>query len=285
MRRLVIGCGYLGKRVARAWRDAGDEVYATTRGERTEVLSSAGFRPLVVDVTAGPALRALPEVDTVLFAVGRARLSGVTMFDIHVIGLHAVLDALPASTGRVIYVSTTGVYAQNVGEWVDEASVTEPLHEGGRACLTAERLLRAHVRGRNGIVLRMAGLYGAGRVPLANDVMQGRSIAGSPDAYMNLIHVDDAAHAAVAVVDLPSITSRTYVVSDDHPPTRGEYVGMVAAGMALPAPPFTGGNGRGKRVHNTRIVRELDLHLKYVSFREGLAPSHPDAARRVLDPL
>ena len=83
-------------------------------------------------MTHGPALGTLPVVDTVVFAVGRARRSDVTMFDIHVRGLRAVLDALPESTGHVIYVSTTGVYAHNGGEWVDEESACAPTRDGAR---------------------------------------------------------------------------------------------------------------------------------------------------------
>ena len=132
VRRLVVGCGYLGERVAQLWRDAGDDVYATTRGDNAGALARAGLRPLTVDVTRGP-LSALPVVDTVVFAVGRSRRSGATMRDIHVEGLGAVLNALPGATGRVIYVSSTGVYAQDGGEWVDEESVCTPDREGGRA--------------------------------------------------------------------------------------------------------------------------------------------------------
>ena len=273
MRRLVVGCGYLGERVARLWREAGDEVYATTRGARVDELSRAGLRPLVVDVTRHSVADALPEVETVLFAVGRSRLSDTTMVDIHVTGLRTVLDALPASTGRVIYVSTTGVYAQDAGEWVDEASATEPLREGGKACLSAERLLFAHARGGDAVVLRMAGLYGHGRIPREKDIVLGRSIAGSPEAYLNLIHVDDAARAVVVAADLPQSRGRTYVLSDSHPATRGEYVGVVAAELGFPPPPFTGGSGRGKRVRNTSTVNALDLQLRYPSFREGLTAS------------
>ena len=71
VRRLVVGCGYLGERVARVWRDAGDDVYATTRGAKADGLYRAGLRPIVLDVTKGPGPGALPEVDTVVFAVGR----------------------------------------------------------------------------------------------------------------------------------------------------------------------------------------------------------------------
>jgi len=272
VRRLVVGCGYLGERVARLWREAGDEVYATTRGGGANALSRWGLRPLTVDVTQGP-LSALPVVDTVVFAVGRARRSGATMFDIHVEGLRAVLDALPGSTGRVIYASSTGVYAQNAGEWVDETSACEPVRDGGKACLSAERLLFAHAHGRDALVLRLAGLYGPGRVPRSADVAAGRPIAGSPDAYLNLIHVEDAARAVVAAAASEPITDRTYVVSDGHPPTRAEYMSLLATRLAAAPPVFEGGSGLGKRVRNDRAVRELGVRLRYPSYREGLAAS------------
>ena len=273
MRRLVVGCGYLGGRIARLWRQAGDDVYATTRGARVDELSRERLQPIRLDVTGETPLRALPAVDTVVFAVGR---SGAAMFDIHVKGLRSVLDALPASTRRVIYVSSTGVYAQSTGEWVDEESECEPTREGGRACLAGERLLFAHPHGANAVVFRMAGLYGAGRVPHASAVAAGGPIAGSPSAYLNLIHVDDASFAVATVADSESIAGRTYCVSDGHPPTRGDYVDLVARRLGVASPGFTGGGGLGKRVRNTLAVDSLDLQLRYPSCHEGLAawPEH-----------
>jgi len=272
VRRLVVGCGYLGRRVARLWREAGDDVYATTRGDNATALSREGLRPLTMDVTRG-VLSALPVVDTVVFAVGLDRRSGATMSDIHVEGLRAVLDALPGETGRVIYVSSTGVYAQDGGEWVDEESVCEPVREGGRACLAGERLLFAHARGRDPVVLRLAGLYGPGRVPRSADVAASRSIAGSSDAFLNLIHVDDAARAVVGAATLRPVMNRTYVISDGHPPTRREYLATLATRMGVAPPRFTGGRGLGKRARNDLAVRELGLRLNYPSYREGLAAS------------
>ena len=172
----------------------GDEVYATTPGPRAPDLARAGLRPLTLDVTRRPAPRSLPSVDTAVFAVGR---SGATMHDVHVKGLSLVLEALSVSTGRVIYASTTGVYGQDAGAWVDEESTCEPTRDGGKACLSAEQLLSSHVRGRDAVVLRLAGLYGQGRVPHEPDIATGRSIHGSADAYLNLIHVDDAAQTIV----------------------------------------------------------------------------------------
>ncbi len=270
-RRLVVGCGYLGERVARLWREAGDEVYATTRGRRIDALSRAGLQPLAMDVTGVQASIVLPVVDTVVFAVGRDRSSAASMFDIHVMGLRAILNTLPVSTGRVIYVSSTGVYGQDAGEWVDEASVCDPTREGGKACLAGEQLLFAHARGRDAIVLRLAGLYGPLRLPHVADLRAGRTIAGSPDAHLNFIHVDDAAGAVTAAAALGSATGRTYVLSDGHPPTRGEYAARLATRLGVAPPKFDGRSGLGKRVRNARALHELGLRLKYPSYRDGLA--------------
>jgi nucleoside-diphosphate-sugar epimerase len=256
-------------RVAPLWREAGDEVFATTRGERRETLSAAGLRPITFDVAEPPPRVHLPAVDTVVFAVGRSSRSSATMSDIHVAGLQAVLDALPASTGRVIYVSSTSVYSQDCGEWVDETSSCDPATEEGIACRSAERLLFAHARGRDAIVMRLAGLYGEGRVPLAGRVNAGEPIAGSPDKYLNLIHVADAATAIVAAAASEVSGHQTFVLSDGQPVTRGEYVAALASRQGVVSPPFEGGGGLGKRVRNTRVLNELRLQLQRPSYQDG----------------
>ena len=76
-----------------------------------------------------------------------------------------VLAALPAETGRLIYISTTGVYGPADGDWVDEVTPPDPQREGGRASLAAEQVLAAHPLGQRSVILRLAGIYGPGRVP------------------------------------------------------------------------------------------------------------------------
>ena len=115
----------------------------------------------------------LPEVASVLFAVGYSRTSEASIHEVYVEGLRNVLDALPAATGPVVYISSTGVYAQKDGQWVDEDSECEPDREGGRACLAAEQCLVAHLRGAGATILRMAGLYGPGRLPRSADLIAG----------------------------------------------------------------------------------------------------------------
>src|SRR5262249_12394551 len=120
---LVIGCGYLGRRVAVAWRDQGRTVYALTRS-RADELAATGLSPIVADVTDPASLSHLPKVDTVLYAVGRDRSSGQSMHSVYVTGLTNVLAALPPPA-KFLYVSSSSVYGQTGGEWVTEDSPTE----------------------------------------------------------------------------------------------------------------------------------------------------------------
>lgn len=275
-RRLVIGSGYLGLRIARLWAATGDRVWASTRGTRTSSLRQAGVEPVVVDVTV-PCVARLPAVDTVLFAVGRDRAADASMRDIYEHGLARVLEALPASVRQLIYISTTGVYGQDDGTWVDESSPCEPSREGGRACLAAEALLRdsGHIPQRT--VLRMAGLYGPGRVPHSAAILSGAPVPGAADAFLNLVHVDDAARAVVAAAALPECDGvDCYLVSDGVPLTRGTYVERVARYVGAAVPAFAGGSGLGKRVCNARMRTRLGVALEYASIEEGLAsvPRH-----------
>src|SRR5918994_7024885 len=137
---LVIGCGYLGRRVAALWRDSGRRVAALTRG-RTAELAALGLEPVVGDVLVPDSLRRLPEVSTVLYAVSLDRSSGRSMREVYVTGLGNVLAALPPG-GQFLYVSSTSVYGQADGSEVDESSPTEPVEESGRVVLNAEKLLR-----------------------------------------------------------------------------------------------------------------------------------------------
>ena len=153
--RLIIGCGYLGLRVAKRWRAQGDRVFAVTRSaERADAFRQQGLLPVLADVTRRDTLAALPAAETVAYSVGYDRTAGRSMREVYVAGLLAVLGSLPASVGRVIYISSTGVYGQSGGDWVHENSACEPTRESGRICLEAEQTLRAHALGRRAVARR-----------------------------------------------------------------------------------------------------------------------------------
>src|SRR5262245_35137822 len=112
MTNLIIGCGYLGSRVAALWRERGDRVLATTRQPaQADVFRKQGIEPLVCDVLDPATLTNLPQVDTVAYAIGLDRTSGQTMHDVYVQGLRNVLERLPTPK-RFVYVSSSSVYGQ-----------------------------------------------------------------------------------------------------------------------------------------------------------------------------
>ena len=180
MTKLIFGCGYLGERVAKRWQDAGDEVVVVTRSrERATLFEQQGYRAMVADVTRPETLTDLPVADTVLFSVGYDRKSGAAIEDVYAGGVRNVLAALPTGTGRFIYISTTGVYGPAGGEWVDEETPPDPQREGGRASLAAEQALAASPLGSRSVILRLAGIYGPGRVPFINELRGGRTDRGT----------------------------------------------------------------------------------------------------------
>jgi nucleoside-diphosphate-sugar epimerase len=280
MAKLIFGCGYLGGRVARLWRAAGEEVLAVTRSELKAVqLSAEGIQPLVADVARESQLTVPQGVRTVLFAVGYDRSAGRAIHGVYVEGLRRAIEALPESVARFIYVSSTGVYGQVAGTLVDEDSPCEPTREGGKACLAAEEVLRGSRFADRAVILRLAGLYGPGRIPRARELLAGKPIDAQSNGWLNLIHVEDAARIVLLAEDRAE-PPRTYVVSDGQPVVRGEYYAELARLIGAARPTFVdppadssvaARAASDKRIDPARMFAELRPTLTYPSYREGLA--------------
>jgi nucleoside-diphosphate-sugar epimerase len=261
---LILGCGYLGRVVARRWLAGGHRVIALTRSRANE-LRSLGIEPAVGDVT-DPSLR-LPAADVVLSAVGMDRSAGKSMREVYIGGLTNVLNVLP-DVRRFVYVSSTSVYGQADGGWVNESSPTEPVEESGRVVLECERVLRE--RRPDAIVLRFAGIYGPGRVIRRGAVENGEPLAADPGGWLNLIHVEDGASAVVAAADRGE-SGATYNVADDHPVTRREFYTELAALLGASAPRFAPAAERTNRqIANGRMRSEFGVELRFPDFRAGL---------------
>ena len=284
MRKLVIGCGYLGRRVAEAWLQDGHRVAALTRSPRhAERFRKSGIKPVLGDVTDEQTLSALPPADTVLYAVGYDRRGEQSQREIYVAGLQNVLDEVAPRLGRLLYVSSTSVYGQIDGRWVDESTECNPTSSNGRVCLDAEQVVWRHFpaadattqRGAN--VLRLAGLYGPGRLlQRVESLKAGAVLAGNPDAYLNLIHVDDAVRAIIACQS-HGHPGQTYLVCDDRPRARREYYDTLATLVGAPTPTFgpAAGSeprlkGLNKRCSNRRLREELGVELAYPTIETGL---------------
>ena len=280
MANLIFGCGYLGERVGKLWRDAGEDVFAITRtAERATWLAAQGFNPLIGDI-ASEAQLSLPQgVRTVLFAVGFERGGSRPTHGVYVGGLSNAIHWLPEAVEKFIYISSTGVYGKVTGKHVDEDSPCEPAREGGKACLAAENVLQCSRFADRAIILRLAGLYGPGRIPRAADLIAGRPIDAPGSGWLNLIHVDDAARI-VLLAEERAAPPRTYVVSDGHPVERREYYSELAQLLGAPPPRFVEPSADSpaalraasdKRVNPRRMFAELSPILAYPSYREGLA--------------
>ena len=295
MKRLIFGCGYLGERVAERWASAGDEVTVITRSaQRAAAFKSSGYVTLVADVTNPDSLATLPTVDTVLFAVGYDRSADPSIHQVYAEGMKNVLAVLPPETGRLLYISTTGVYGSATGVcgsatgseggteggWVDEQTETAPHRDGGRASLAAEEALRQSPFADRGVALRLAGIYGPGRVPFLDKLTAGESIPAPQQGNLNLIHVLDAAEIVIAASKYEQRLPPVMCVSDGNPPMRGDYYREIARLIGASEPQFVdppadsptaARAAANKKVRNDLMLQTLGISLRYPNYRTGLA--------------
>ena len=275
---MIFGYGYLGRRVAQQAIRNGDKVYATTRRpQRQEQLATEGTHPIVADWTDRRTLANLPDVKQIVICVSYDRHSSHNRFDSQVGGLRNLLQVINPKT-KICYISTTGVYHQQNGVWVDETSPTRPHRDGGRAHLMAEALLNQMRPESEWTILRLSGIYGPGRIPRAANIIAGRPIASPREGFLNLIHVEDAAQAVDSV--FRKRTQRLYVVSDDRPIVRSQFYEEIARQTGSEKPQFVTAEAgssvsirseSNKRVWNRRMKRDLVSNLYFPTYQHGLA--------------
>lgn len=298
--RLIVGCGYVGKRVSSRWLSHGDSVFAITRSiARAKELSQFGIKPIVWDWLSGElpetnAMRPLieqesAELATILIAVSHSPQLDLPPIETHVRGLDhlaGLLETIPwwdveRAQTKWIYLSTTGVYGPSpLGGWVDEDSPVLPERPGSIAAFAGEQWIASHVSEGKHVTLRPAGIYGPDRVPRWQSIRDQTPLQVDPESYLNLIHVDDLA-AMICVVSSTHMRSSLYCVSDGVPVRRREYYEYISTLGHWPEPifhpPKPPGTGRlssrgdgNKKIRNNRIQAELAVRLEYPSYREGL---------------
>jgi nucleoside-diphosphate-sugar epimerase len=197
---------------------------------------------------------------------------------IYVDGLRHVLEALVRqhqSPRRVFLTSSTAVYAQSDGAWVDETSPTAPSHFSGRCVLEGERVL---LEGPfPATVMRFGGIYGPGRTSLVERVRQGLATCREgPPLYTNRIHRDDCAGALHHLMMLPA-PETVYIGVDHEPAEYCHLLRWLAAQMGAPSPPVetstnpdTRRHRTNKRCRNGKLTASGYI-LRYPTFREGYA--------------
>lgn len=272
---VIAGCGDVGSRLGLQLQAAGWSVY----GLRRDVAAlPAGLLPLAADLLQAdcPAQWPASAPDYLVYCATPASSEESAYRATYVDGLRHVLGWLEQRgqrPRRLLFVSSTGVYGQQDGEWVDESSPCQPASWSGRVLLEAEAL--ALGGGLPASVVRLAGIYGPGRRWLLSQVRAGYRVASAPPLYGNRIHADDAAGllACLLQADARGVAlEAVYLGVDDEPAPLAEVVAWLRErlGVSHWAAESASRRAGSKRCSNAR-ARALGWVPRYPSWREGYA--------------
>lgn len=278
----VIGCGDVGTRAARLLRDGGRAVRAIVRTPAHAVALDAGGTPADArDLDDDAPWDDLRTGDDVLWLAPPPDRGTTDP------RLRRFLGRAGHAIGRLVYISTTGVYGDCEGRWIDESEPLAPRTDRGKRRLDAEQALSGGF-GPSGIVLRVPGIYGPGRLPVER-LRKGVPVVNEAQSpWSNRIHSDDLAGILVAALERGA-PGRAYNASDGHPTSMTDYFVSCARLLGLPEPPrvtleqaratFTPAMlsflEESRRVSNRRIIGELEVVLRYPSLAEGLPACLP----------
>lgn len=270
---LLAGCGDLGTEAGLRFAALGHSVVGW---RRSPAKLPAAIKGVAADL-GSPDLPPVPgDTTAVVIAVAADSPSEESYRAAYVRGVANVLDALErdgVQPDRVLFVSSTAVYGDAGGGWVDESTAPEPGGFSGRVLVEAENLLRSRLAGTRttGIALRLGGIYGPGRTRLIDQVKTGSAVVPEDVRYTNRIHRDDAAAAIVHLATMEAAPAPAYIGVDDEPADLGSVLRFLAAELGLPEPrvgdagPARGGN---KRCRN-HLLRSTGFTFTFPTFREG----------------
>jgi Nucleoside-diphosphate-sugar epimerases len=267
---LIAGCGYVGTATAKLFAKARWKVIGWRLSSRQAVDKTSID---AVDLGDSESVRrARFNADVVVHCAGVPRRDSESYNRVYLEGVSNLAEHF--SGARLIFTSSTSVYAQTDDSCVDERSSTEPQSETGRILLQAEQVARAH----GGIVLRLGGIYGPGRSFLLRSVLDGRPPAG-PDRFVNQIHRDDAARAIFFLgTHETSGRGETFNVVDDAPVLRSEILTWLWQQLSLASRPMPSPEQpvmrakSNKRVSNAKL-RQLGWVPHYRDYREAFSES------------
>ena len=289
-RLLLVGAGDIGRRAVGALR-RNFTVIATTRDPvQAQALAALGVQPLTLDLDRADTLANLPAIEAILFT---APPQAVGRHDERTRNLIVALSGRNLRPRRVVYVSTSGVYGDCQGEWVDESRPVNPGTDRAHRRCDAEAQWMKWTGDINSrlTVLRAPGIYGNDRFPLS------RLRAGTPvlrredDVYTNHIHADDLAAICVRALR-PESPAGVYNAVDDSDIRMGDWMDRVADAFGLARPPRISRDEAARRIPagllsfmsesrrlvNTRLKRGLGYVLRYPTVIDGLHAARPARA-------
>lgn len=280
---LIVGCGDIGVRVAQLAMQAGGSVAGLARSQQSaERLNGYGITPVLADLDRVETLADLPTAGRVIFYL--APPPGGGPIDSRMRSFCNAIDAerVPA---RVIYVSTSGVYGDCGGARVDEQTPVNPQTSRAKRRVDAENCLLSWGRSRDVavVILRVTGIYGPGRLPIAR-LRQGHPLLREEDSPpTNRIHADDLASVCLAAAGQGE-PGEIINVSDGQPGTMTGYFNAIAARLGLARPPqidmararqemtpmMLSYLTEARRMDNRKMLERLGVVLQYPDLESGL---------------
>jgi nucleoside-diphosphate-sugar epimerase len=279
----ILGCGYVGLELGRQLREDHEVVGVRRSDDGLAAIEAAGFEAVEADVTDDDSLSAVPDADWVVFAASSGGRGADVAREVYVEGLETAIDHFWTRSDapeRLVYTSSTGVYGDHDGAWVDEATPLDPQTEKTEVLAEAERVARERPAeyGGHGTVARYAGLYGPERYRLER-YLEGPVTAG----YLNMVHQADAAGSVRFLLE-ENHREAVVLVVDDEPVEKWAFADWLAEACGFAAPPKQTTEERladpdlsetakrrietSKRCSNDRL-RELGYEFAYPTFREG----------------
>jgi nucleoside-diphosphate-sugar epimerase len=275
-RILIAGCGYVGESTADLFHSAGWNVEGWVHSKESAARLSVKPYPIrVIDISqGGEVAERAGAFDAVIHCASSRGGDAEAYREIYLNGAHHLLEIFPKA--KILFTSSTSVYAQRDGSWVTEESETKPLRETSRILLAVEKLILE----KGGIIARLAGIYGPQRSALLSKFLNGTAtIDPNNDRFVNQVHRDDIASALFLLLNREAQTSaQIYNVVDDQPLLQNECYSWLAQRLNRPLPPTRKSQQpckRGdtnKRVSNAKL-RRLGWTPPYPTFADAMEKS------------
>ena len=267
-RVLLAGCGDIGFQLGLLLQCEGFDVMALKRTSVTEW----PFPVVTADLQDPNSLRKLSgEYDYIVYTATPDKHDPEGYEAAYVNGLRNLLHrAMPQK--RLLLVSSSGVYGQSCGEWIDESSVTEPARFSGKILLQSEQL--AYSLCDSVTVVRFSGIYGPGRLRNIRRVQEGQEIIEQPPQFTNRIHRDDCVAVLKFLIEMDVSGKELeplYLASDDASVPEHEVMDYIADTLDLPRLPRKAASvalGRNKRCNNHKL-KDFGFQFRYPTYREG----------------
>ena len=284
-----MGCGYIGKKIAHRLKANNPDFFCFVQSEKSkDICISMGLKSIQFD---------LDESDTLIDEAGKSLLvnSDIAYLappqrsgekDIRMQHFISMLETLSAAPSKILLISTTGVYGDCEGEWIDEQQPTKPQADRARRRLSAENQLKTYCEKFKVqyVVFRVPGIYAPDKLPVKR-ITSGEPIVNAADSgYTNRIHADDLSAFCVEALVGDEVTTGIFNCCDGAPSTMNDYFVKVADALKLTrpkeisllqaqqelSPGMLSYLAESKRISNKKLLSHFKTRFKFANLDAGL---------------